>query len=114
MIRIASILALVVAIFVAYAPVRDAEFLNYDDNEYVYANPDVVGGLTTEGVDWAFTETHSSNWHPLTWIAHMIDVELFGAEPGDAGQHHLANVFMHALATALGSGLGAGRGRLRV
>jgi tetratricopeptide (TPR) repeat protein len=106
MTRIASILALVAAIFVAYAPVRDAEFLNYDDNEYVYANPDVVGGLTAEGVDWAFTEAHSSNWHPLTWIAHMIDVELFGAEPGDAGQHHLANVFMHALATALLAWLG--------
>ena len=106
MIRIASILALVAAIFVAYAPVRDAEFLNYDDNEYVYANPDVVGGLTPESIDWAFTETHSSNWHPLTWIAHMIDVELFGASPGDAGQHHLANVFMHALATALLAWLG--------
>jgi tetratricopeptide (TPR) repeat protein len=106
MIRIVSILALVAVIFVAYAPVRDAEFLNYDDNEYVYANPDVAEGLTTEGIRWAFTETHSSNWHPVTWIAHMIDVELFGAEPGDAGQHHLANVFMHALATALLAWLG--------
>lgn len=106
MIRIVSILALVAAIFVAYAPVRDAGFLNYDDNEYVYANPDVAGGLTPEGVEWAFTETHSSNWHPVTWIAHMIDVELFGVAPADAGKHHVANVFMHALATVLLAWLG--------
>ncbi|MBT8479459.1 MAG: tetratricopeptide repeat protein, partial [Gemmatimonadetes bacterium] len=106
MIRALALVALSALIFLAYAPVRDAEFLNYDDNEYVYANPEVAGGLDFESVEWAFTEAHSSNWHPVTWLAHMLDVELFGVAPEDAGEHHLSNVFIHSLATALLAWLG--------
>jgi Tfp pilus assembly protein PilF len=106
MIRALTLVALSALIFVAYAPVRDAEFLNYDDNEYVYANPEVAGGLDFESVEWAFTEAHSSNWHPVTWLAHMIDVEFFGVQPEDAGEHHLSNVLVHAVATVLLAWLG--------
>lgn len=106
MVRAASIVALVALVFVTYLPVRNAAFLNYDDNEYVTANPHVLEGLTAEGVAWAFTHAHSSNWHPVTWIAHMVDVDLYGAEPSDAGRHHLANVFVHAVATVLLAWLG--------
>lgn len=106
MFRALTCVLLSAMVFLAYAPVRDAKFLNFDDNEYVSANPHVRGGLSAEGIEWAFTESHSSNWHPLTWIAHMLDVELFGVSPEDAGEHHLANVFVHALATILLAWLG--------
>jgi Tfp pilus assembly protein PilF len=106
MTRAISLVLLAALIFVAYAPVRDAGFLNYDDNEYVYANPEVAGGLDHESIEWAFTESHSSNWHPVTWIAHMLDVELFGVAPDDAGKHHLSHVFVHAVASVLLAWLG--------
>jgi Flp pilus assembly protein TadD len=104
--RALALVALSALIFVAYAPVRDAGFINYDDNEYVYANPEVAEGLDLESIEWAFTESHSSNWHPLTWIAHMLDAEFFGVDPEDAGKHHLSNVFVHAMATVLLAWLG--------
>ena len=81
-----------------YAPVLHFDFTNYDDDLYVTANPHVLGGLTRDGVAWAFTATHASNWHPLTWLAHMLDVELFGLW---AGGHHLSSVLLHVLNTAL-------------
>ncbi|HTZ20665.1 MAG TPA: tetratricopeptide repeat protein [Opitutaceae bacterium] len=73
------------------------DFVNYDDNAYVYDNPHVTPGLTLSGVLWAFTHVHSSNWHPLTWISHMIDCQLYGLNPGG---HHLTNVLLHT-ATAM-------------
>ena len=84
--------ALVAAVF--GATVR-FEFLNYDDGPYVYENPHVAGGLTAEGVRWAFTERHASNWHPLTWLSHMFDCKLFGLHPWG---HHLTSVVLHAAA----------------
>ena len=71
------------------------EFVAYDDNVYVYANRHVKGGLTLEDIRWAFTQVHSSNWHPLTWLSHMLDWELYGPRPGG---HHLTNVLLHAAA----------------
>jgi tetratricopeptide (TPR) repeat protein len=67
-------------------------FLSYDDGLYVTANPVVAGGLTREGLLWAFTTTHAANWHPLTWLSHMLDVELFGLDPSG---HHAMSVALH-------------------
>ena len=73
------------------------EFVNYDDDEYVFKNAQVARGLTLEGIVWAFTHVHSANWHPLTWISHMLDCQFYGLNPGG---HHLTNVLLHA-ATAI-------------
>jgi len=73
------------------------EFINYDDNDYVTKNAQVARGLTFEGIAWAFTHVHSSNWHPLTWISHMVDCQLYGLNPWG---HHLTSVLLHA-ATAI-------------
>ncbi len=72
-------------------------FVNYDDGEYVYENAQVVRGLTFPGIVWAFTHVYSANWHPLTWISHMLDCQLYGLNPGG---HHLTNILLHA-ATAI-------------
>ena len=77
-----------------YAPVLGHGFLTYDDNLYVTANAQVKAGLTVKGVHWAWRTSHTGYWHPLTWLSHMLDVELFGLNP--AG-HHLTNVLWHAL-----------------
>ena len=72
-------------------------FINYDDNDYVVKNSQVARGLTLEGIVWAFTHVHAANWHPVTWISHMLDCQLYGLNPGG---HHLTNVLLHA-ATAI-------------
>ncbi len=87
---------LLIATLVVYAGVIEHEFVGLDDGAYVYENPHVLGGLTPEGVRWAFTTTHASNWHPLTWLSHMLDVELFGPEPG---KQHGVNLLFHAVNT---------------
>lgn len=69
------------------------DFVNYDDMDYVAANAEVSRGLSFEGIWWAFTHFHSSNWHPLTWISHMIDCQLYGLSPWG---HHLTSVLFHA------------------
>ena len=68
------------------------EFVNYDDDVYVYRNPEVTNGVTLKGLVWAFTHVHSSNWHPVTWISHMLDCQIYGLNP--AG-HHFTNVLLH-------------------
>ena len=73
-------------------------FVNYDDPDYVTANPRVQAGLSLEGIGWAFTSGAASNWHPLTWISHQLDVTLFGLNPRG---HHAASVFLHALNAVL-------------
>ena len=73
------------------------QFVNLDDGEYVFKNAQVARGLTLEGIVWAFTHVHADNWHPLTWISHMLDCQLYGLNPGG---HHLTNVLLHA-ATAI-------------
>jgi len=69
-------------------------FVWYDDPSYLLDNPHVSAGMSWENVRWAFTEAHSANWHPLTWISHMLDCELFGLE---ARGHHLMGAGIHAL-----------------
>ena len=92
------VLGLLAAVLATYAEVGGFEFVRYDDLDYVRDNPAVNRGLSWPGLRWAFGATHASNWHPLTWIAHMLDVELFGLAPGG---HHWSNVLLHALAAAL-------------
>ena len=69
------------------------QFINLDDGAYVFKNPQVSRGLTSEGIIWAFTQSHAANWHPLTWLSHMVDCQLYGLSPGG---HHLTNVLLHA------------------
>ena len=73
------------------------EFVNYDDDTYILKNPEVARGVTIEGTVWAFTHVYAANWHPLTWLSHMLDCQLYGL---NAGGHHLTNVLLHA-ATAI-------------
>lgn len=82
----------------AYWPVVHADFINYDDNDYVTANPQVQAGLTWKTVTWAFTSNHASNWHPLTWLSHMLDVQLFGKGPTGP---HCVNLLLHVLNSVL-------------
>src|SRR5215468_2534535 len=74
------------------------DFVNFDDHVYVYENPLVIKGLSTEGIIGAFTHTHARNWHPLTTISHMLDCQLYGLNAGD---HHLTNVILHTISVLL-------------
>jgi len=96
--RPAIALALALLTLAVYAPARGHGFVDYDDDEYVFANPHVRGGLDAESIAWAFTSTELSNWHPLTWLSHMLDCQLFGLDP--AG-HHMVSVALHAANVAL-------------
>ena len=78
--------------------IGDHQFINYDDPLYVTNNTHVKEGLTGKNILWAFTTTTASNWHPLTWLSHMTDVEVFGLNPRG---HHLTNVFIHTASTLL-------------
>ncbi len=91
--------ALLVAIIVAvYGRTGRHEFITFDDELYVTANPMVLQGVTAPGVSWAFSTLATGNYHPLTWLSHMADVAVFGL---DAGRHHLVNVALHAVNTVL-------------
>jgi protein O-mannosyl-transferase len=91
-------LALALLTLLVYLPATRDNFINYDDNDYVTENSVVQNGLTWAGIKWAFTTGHASNWHPLTWLSHMTDCELFRLNPGG---HHLVNVLFHAANTVL-------------
>jgi len=91
-------LFLVIAILLVYRQVRNYSFVNYDDRQYVTQNHYVQAGLTLESIKWSFTAIHASNWHPLTWLSHMLDCQIYGMNPG---QHHLTNVLFHILNTLL-------------
>ncbi len=91
-------LLLIIATFMAFWQVTHCDFINFDDPEYVTDNRHVQDGLTVEGILWAFTTGHAANWHPLTWISHMVDVQLFGLQPG---WHHLTNLLFHLANTLL-------------
>jgi protein O-mannosyl-transferase len=82
----------------AYSSVGHHEFQQFDDADYVTQNAAVRAGLTWAGLRWAFTTPHAGNWHPLTWLSHMTDVQFFGLEPG---WHHLSNLLIHLLTTLL-------------
>ena len=74
------------------------EFVNYDDNQYVFQNPEVIQGLTLRGIAWAFTYAQIGHWHPVTWLSHMLDCNLYGLNPWG---HHLTSVLLHGIAAIL-------------
>jgi protein O-mannosyl-transferase len=84
---------LVLLVALVYGGVRDHAFVNFDDASYVAANPNVLSGLTGPGLRWAGTAFRNANWHPVTWVSHMADVEFFGPDPG---AHHVVNAVLHA------------------
>jgi Tfp pilus assembly protein PilF len=90
--------ALVLVILLAFEPIRHNDFVEYDDYQYLVRNPHVQKGVTRDSVIWAFTTFHASNWHPLTWLSHMIDCGLFGLEPLG---HHIVNVLFHICSSLL-------------
>lgn len=87
-----GILVLAILVALPYAQTRDHEFVHFDDDRYIFDNPEVTGGLTRDGLAWAFTTNHAANWHPLTWISHMLDCGWFGLDPG---AHHLMGAALH-------------------
>jgi Tfp pilus assembly protein PilF len=94
--KISVLLAIITVI--AYSGIFSNDFINYDDNRYVIKNIHVQQGLSCNGIVWAFTAFYECNWHPITWLSHMLDVQLFGLNP--AG-HHFTNLLLHILATLL-------------
>jgi Flp pilus assembly protein TadD len=92
------LLSLAVMTFGIYAQVIGHQFITLDDSWYIKENPMVNRGATLAGLVWAFTTFHEANWHPLTWIAHMIDTQIFGM---NAGGHLLVNALIHVANTLL-------------
>lgn len=92
------VLGLITINLLVYSPVRDFSFINWDDGIYVKSNPHVVHGLTWQAVSWAFTTGYAANWHPITWLSHMLDVQMFGVA---AGPQHVTNVVLHILNSIL-------------
>jgi tetratricopeptide (TPR) repeat protein len=97
LVRIVYLLLIFVTLVVFHRlPTHD--FINLDDNLLVYENPQVLAGFTKEGVIWAFTQYHAEYWHPVTWLSHMLDCQLFGLRPG---LHHLTSLLFHLANCAL-------------
>ncbi|HWR97913.1 MAG TPA: tetratricopeptide repeat protein [Candidatus Methanoperedens sp.] len=94
-------LLLVLAVAAIYGQTYRHGFIAYDDDSYIYDVREVTGGLTLNGLRWAFGY-HAGNWHPLTWLSHMLDVQLFGVRPG---RHHLVGAGLHALNAVLLAGV---------
>jgi tetratricopeptide (TPR) repeat protein len=92
--EVAISILLVVATCAAFAEVGRSDFVRYDDDLYVSENPRVRAGLRLEGVGWAFSTLEAGNWHPATWLSHMLDVDLFGMDPG---AHHRTSLALHAV-----------------
>ena len=91
-------LFLVIATLAVYWQVLNNDFVIYDDDKYVTENTHVHKGVTFDSLTWAFTSSHASNWHPLTWISHMIDYQLYGL---NARGHHLTSLLFHVANTLL-------------
>src|SRR5437879_248803 len=91
-------LLLIVGTWCCYRTLPTHQFLSFDDSAYVVRNDHVNQGLTASGVLWAVQAFYASNWHPLTWISHMLDCSLYGLNP--AG-HHLTILLFHIANTLL-------------
>ncbi len=96
--RIVICLVLTLATAGLYWPILHHGFICFDDDAYVVGNRHVTEGLTWSGVVWAFQSGYAANWHPLTWISHMLDCQLYGLQPGG---HHLTNLLLHIANTVL-------------
>jgi len=91
-------LVLLLTTVALYYPVHHHPFTNYDDRDYVTENPMVQRGLTLSTIHWAFTSFYAENWHPLTWLSHALDCQLFGL---NAAAPHDVNVLLHAVDAVL-------------
>lgn len=91
-IALAVCVGLAMLVWVVFARTITYPFINLDDPAYVLKNPHVTGGFTKDAVLWAFTHFHATNWHPVTWLSHMLDCQLYGLNPRG---HHLSNVMLH-------------------
>ena len=91
-------LFLTLTVLAAFWQVKHCDFIIFDDEEYITENSHIQNGITLEGARWAFMTSRAANWHPLTWLSHMLDCQLFGLKPG---WHHLTNVFFHIANTVL-------------
>ncbi len=91
--QIIAIIFLAAIIWVVFGQTLHFDFVNYDDDEYVYENPLIAGGLHWHAIAWVWTHSLCANWHPLTWISHLLDCQLYGLHPGG---HHLTSVLIHA------------------
>lgn len=89
---------LAIIVWVAFSHALRNGFVDYDDPDYVSDNPKITNGLTLQGIQWAFTHVHASNWHPLTTISHMLDCQFYGLQPWG---HHLTNILLHTAAAIL-------------
>lgn len=85
-----------------YWPLTGFDFIDFDDDQYVTSNPPVQAGFTTKSIHWAFSTCHASNWHPLTWLSHILDCQIYGLH---AGGHHLTSILFHVTNTLLLFGL---------
>jgi tetratricopeptide (TPR) repeat protein len=84
--------------FVVFGQTAHFGFVNYDDSYHVYQNPNITNGLTLKGILWAFKHSQTDYWHPLDFLSHMLDCQIYGLQPGG---HHLTNVLLHAAVTIL-------------
>ncbi|MBF0321037.1 MAG: tetratricopeptide repeat protein [Nitrospirae bacterium] len=89
---------LITASFLCYLPLRHNAFVTYDDYDYIVNNTQIHSGLNIDNIRWALTTSYFSYWHPITWISHMADIDLFGLNPKG---HHLMNLFIHMANTVL-------------
>src|SRR5262245_31578630 len=96
--QLGALVVLLIVTFLVYAPVLRHGFVEWDDPSYVIENSHVRAGLGASGIAWAFRSTELANWHPLTWLSHMLDVSLFGLAPWG---HHLTSLLLHLANTAL-------------
>ena len=97
--RISICILLVVATFIAYMQVLNYGFItSFDDTQYLTSNWNIKVGLTKESIVWAFSTSYASNWHPVTWLSHLLDYELYGMEPFG---HHLTSLIFHITNTLL-------------
>lgn len=97
-IKLLIILLLIIMTIAAYWQLTECDFISFDDNLYVTENRQVQSGITIEGIIWAFTTFHAGNWHPLTWLSHMVDCQLYGLNPMG---HHWTNLLFHMANTLL-------------
>jgi tetratricopeptide (TPR) repeat protein len=91
------IATLIVVTLIVFAQVRTHQFLNYDDGQFIYENPHVSGGLTVASIGWAITSP-SIGWYPMTWMSHMLDVDLWKM---NAGMHLMTNLALHIISACL-------------
>jgi protein O-mannosyl-transferase len=98
LITIAVCIFLTAIVWIVFGQTLNHEFINFDDDRYVYQNAEVSRGVTVDGLKWLLTHSHARLWHPLTTLTHMIDSQVYGLRPGG---HHFTNVVLHTVGSVL-------------